>query len=255
MCFLLPISALAASSPQGYSIHECKEQLSALLKRTDSIAFDDQGFSACKALPTDRTLNIVALANLQRSATLTDSFKQYDLDVLLIRNKSGRVVKKLSQKDAIESDAVALRGIAIDTARYQLTSKVRAFGVQAYFTSNSHSYSASYTTINLYVSDGNALKEVLSSLVMNDEAGSGDFDFVDANDICTGTTTQIKRTLAIAKTTNHGYADILVTEKKKQSNSNLVKSVCKTTPLQSTKLYTLQFDGNVYVVPKELIHY
>jgi hypothetical protein len=228
------------------SLADCEDiavQIGAQLTHEDGTTYEDS---------TDKTLRIVALANVQKSTTPVDSFELYDLDVLLLRNESGKISNRLFRKSAFQSNALALSGITIDTARYQLAPQLRAFGIRANFASNSHSYSASYETINLFVFDGKVVKEVLSNLIMVENSGSGDFDFVDANDQCTGSIAETKRILAIAKTTSHGYADLLITENKMQSDSKLVKRECKTTPLYSTKLYTLHFNGDAYVIPKVL---
>lgn len=239
------------------SLADCESlitQLGSELEYPDGTTYEASDLSACKALPTDQTQSIIAFANLQKSPSPVDSLELYDLDVLLVKNESGKILERLFRKSAFQPDALVLSGIVIDTARYHLAPKMRAFGITASYESHSRSYIANISTANLYAPKDQSLTEVLTNLVIYNYSGTGGAEMDAAGDSCTSTVTEIKRTLSIEKTSTNGYADILITEKSNQSESKLVKNDCKTTSSASTKRYALRFDGNVYVVPKELLY-
>lgn len=208
-------------------------------------------FSDCKVWPADPDKSILALAHLQKTVPVDPEEYKHNLDVLLVNTESGKILQHFFQEGAFVSNAVALSGIMIDTARYKLAPEIRAFGVRATFKSNSHMYSVNDKIINLYVSKNQKLKLVLADLIMNDDSNSGQFDMV-GEDSCTITESNTQRTLAIAKTASHGYADLLLQEKTSKSESKLVKNECITATTPTTKQYTLHFNDDVYEVPDEL---
>ncbi len=213
------------------------------------------GFSDCKVHPVDSSKTIVAFARIQGTNS-SDSTDLYNLDVLLVDTKSGKILQHLFQEGAFESDAAAFSGITIDTARYKLAPELRAFGIRASFDSNSHMYALHRQTLNLYMSKDQKMKQVLVDLITLEYADSGEtLDHISIeNDGCTFTKGESKRTLAIAKTAHHGYADLLVQEKTTNNESKLVKNVCVAATTKMTKKYTLQFNGDVYVVPDKLTY-
>lgn len=228
------------------------EKLSIDLKYPRNAVDGRTNFTACKVLPTDKIFSIVAFANPAPADNPEEQF--FDIDVLLVRNSNGTISKRKFQKKQFISNAVALSGIGIEAGKYQLTSQIRAIGIGAYFSSNSHSYSFNAHTINLYVVEGQVIKNVLNNLILAQESSSGDFEFKAPDDHCTGTNTEIYRTVSIGKIHNNGYADLFITEKRIDSDSEPGQgNDCKTTSSKSSKRYTLRFNGNAYVVPKELL--
>lgn len=229
------------------------EKLSIDLKYSWNAGDERKNFNACKVLPTDKNFSVVVFAN----PTLTDDLEEqfFDIDLLLVRNDNSTIFKRKFQKKQLISNAVALNGIGIEVGKYQLTSQIRAIGIGAYFSSNSHSYSFNAHTINLYVAEGKIIKSVLKNLILAQESSSGDFEFKTPDDHCTGTITKIYRTVSIGKIRSNGYADLLITEKRINSDSEPGRGDdCKTTSSKSSKQYTLRFNGNAYVVPKELLY-
>ena len=241
------VSALLLSlSPLSYA--DCKS-LTDSASKTLGYPEIKSGFSDCKVHPVDSSKTIVAFARIQGTNS-SDSTDLYNLDVLLVDTKSGKILQHFFQEGAFESDSVAFSGITIDTARYKLAPEVRAFGIRADFKSNSHSYSINYQTLNLYVSKDQKLKQVLADLTMDMDSNS----FSSDNDYCPTTINETKRTLAIAKTTRHGYADLLLQEEITEDDRKIVRNVCVTTTTKTTKQYTLHFNGDVYVLPDKLAY-
>ncbi len=244
---------LAIAHPSLANCDAIVEKLSIDLKYPWNADDGRKNFNACKVLPTDKNFSVVAFAN----PTSTDKLEEqlFDIDVLLVRSDNGTIIKRKLQKKQLISNAVALNGINIEAGKYQLTSQIRAIGIGAYFSSNSHSYSFNAHTINLYVAEGQVIKSVLKNLILAQKSSSGDFEFKTPDDHCTGTSTKIYRTVSIGKMRSNGYADLLISEKRIDSDSEPGHGDdCKTTSSKSSKRYTLRFNGDAYVVPKELLY-
>jgi len=163
----------------------------------------------------------------------------HDLDVLIVKTDSGEIQNRLFQKGAVSSDAIYFSGIDIDTARYQLAPGVIAFGLRA----NRGGQAAEVQTIQLYVIQ-NKLNQVLSKLSMVEHFAENQTDCPHSSDV--------RRTLAIANTASHGYADLILQEKSIEGEPVRTNTECTVNETKSSRRYTLRFDGNSYVVPKPL---
>jgi hypothetical protein len=225
------------------------EKLNATLYPAGQGMVKDLSFSHCKVWPFDPGKTIVALAHFQEGSSFsvppdnTDGL--YDLTVLVVKSDSGEVVNRLFQKSAFASDAIRLNGISIDTAPYDLARNLRAFGVTAGFSNSSALNSWEHTQISLYVPQGSGLKQVLGNLVSVKRLH-------EQVDDCNESATVALRTLAIATTGSHGYADLILREKKTELKGKKEKNECKVTEKTFPKNYTLRFNGESYAVPKEL---
>lgn len=140
---------------------------------------------------------------------------------ILINNKTGEILSQdeheLRYDGTFES---------IDTGRFWLTKKVRAFGIRYRIGTTRY---GSQQVLDLYVVDGRSIKPVLQGLVLQDVAEACGDD---------GKCTYIfdnNRSIDIAKTNHNGYADIIVREK----------------DLASQKIIEqlLIYDGTTYVIP------
>ncbi len=241
------VSALLLSlSPLSYA--DCKSLTDSVSK---TLGYPDREtenwFSDCKIHPVDSSKTIVALAREQSNPPLDSD--AHNLDVLLVDTESGKILQHLLQEGVFPYDAIEISGVTIDTARYKLTPELRAFGVRANFRSNSQRHIFRYETLNLYVSKDKKLKQVLAKLTTVEYSNSGLEYQQNSEDICTAIEYDIGRTLAIAKTSTHSYADLLVQGKTNKSDSN---NNCITSTTKATKQYTLHFNGDTYVVPDEL---
>ena len=163
----------------------------------------------------------------------------------MVKSDSGEIVNRLFQESAFSSDAIRLNGITIDTAPYNLAKNLRAFGVTAGFSNSSALNSWEHTQINLYVAQGSGLKQVLENLVLVKRLYELDAD-------CATSATITLRTLAIATTGSHGYADLNIREKTTEIKGRKEKNECNETEKTFSNSYTLRFNGERYVVPKGL---
>lgn len=196
----------------------------------------------CKIWPADPRKTLVALAHYQTNSSMSSPASHdglYDLDVVIVETASGEILQRILQKGALDSDALYLKSITIDTGRYLLAPTVRAFGVRA-MRGNPH---ADYETLSLYVARNNELTSVMQNLVtyklFGEPQGPGG---------C-ARSSETKRKLAMAKTSHHGLADVLVLETGLEQDQTVVKDGCEIDEHKSDQHYELHFDGASYVLP------
>jgi uncharacterized Zn-binding protein involved in type VI secretion len=204
----------------------------------------DTDNAACKAWPANPALTVAALP-LPKKGNNDDSGTD-DLEVLVADSATGAVVAHTYQPSAITYDAVRLSGLAIDTARYQLTPGNRAFGVRIKYSGSSRVSPYEGTSLSLYVIDGQTLRPVLDRLEV--DSSNGDWD---GN--CAGTFDAMSRSIEIGPAGKDGYAALKVSEKTTHSISTQTKSDCvsKDQP-QVRAIFELEYRGGHYGVPKEM---
>ncbi len=235
---------LAASSPGFANCEELIIRLNKVLHYPDA---DTRGYIAdCKVWPAHPDRTIVALAHFQEGSGFshpsTSNEGLYDLDVLIVKTGTDEVLYRLQQKGALTSDAIALREVAIDTGRYTLARDAAAFGVRA----NRRKPHAEIQSIRLYVVQGSKLKQVMGKLKTIESFGEnqGLADCTRSSDA--------RRTLALASTSSHGHADLIVQEKLTTVEPVEAKAGCDMKEERITRRYRLRFDGAAYVVPPDL---
>ncbi|MNN30580.1 hypothetical protein D3C81_1442340 [compost metagenome] len=207
------------------------------------------GYSVCKDWPAYDGQTITALSQIEPDPTLSDApdgMGMYDLKLAVMSNIDGKPLARYAQASVYSSDAVRFDGLSIDTARYKLTSDLRAFGVRAGFTGSSRANPFEQAILSLYVREGNVLRPVLEQLVI--ESGNGEWD---TN--CAGEFSHTKRTLDMAKTSSHGFADLIVRSVTTDTQNLVGRDDCEyKETVGKTVLTTLRYDGRQYVVPKEM---
>ena len=91
--------------------------------------------STCEIWPGNPEQSLAVL--LLPQSPQSDDETIYDVDTVVANSKSGAIIVHAYQPSAITSDAVALESVKIDTARWQLTPQVLAFGVSKTFSGSS----------------------------------------------------------------------------------------------------------------------
>lgn len=224
---------------------ECEGLPERLRKELGYLDSETNGyFSACKIWPADRSKTIVALAHYQEGSSFSmpknSSNGLYDLDILVVKTDNGQILHRLFQKGALSSDGIYLQGIDVDTARYQLAPGSLAFGLRV----NHGNPRATIQVLRLYVIHLSTLKQILGKVSMA-EIFSEDQTYCDYS-------SNIQRTLAIANTASHRYADLILQEKSVTNEPFTTKDGCGVKETKSSHRHTLRFDGEIYVIPKEL---
>jgi hypothetical protein len=206
--------------------------------------------TACKPMPNAPGKSIIALADLAEGIGEGEAGSgddgSYDVDVLVVDSDTSRVRNRLLLEKAYESDAVHFQGMQIDTARYRLSPKVRAFGVRAEHAVQSHVAAYSTGALSLFVEQGGHLRRVLADLLVYRYSGESGGD-------CNGSHTEVARTIAIAPTSSKGFADLLVTTSTAEIESHPAGDDCVDDSQKPVVTRTLlHFDGKTYPVPDEL---
>jgi hypothetical protein len=199
---------------------------------------------ACRVWPSypERLLVAVPLIT-EESETLTTG----DLELLVLDASTLKVQQRLRLKERIVDDAIAIKSITFDTARYQLAPGQIAFGVRLTKEGASRVNPFEEVSLSLYAVGSGQLKPVLDGTVVIRSSGEWDGN-------CAGTFERTTRTLAMGKIGGNGYADIIVTEKTSSSTAAVdKKGDCgERSRNDETALTRLAYDGKRYLVPDAL---
>ena len=204
-------------------------------------------FSVCKDWPAYPGLTINATAQFKRGSPSDDpeALSTYDFDLSVLDTAQSKPIATYYKAAAFVLDGVSLREITLDTARYTLTTDLRAFGVRALSTNGSRINPMEENLLSLYVKEGEKLRPVLDKLVVYRYGGEWDGD-------CEGERYEISRAVEIAKTSSHGYADLIVKTLEKDTTSVGTGDACKTkTTDNKPVLTTLHYNGKSYVLPND----
>lgn len=237
---LTPIRLLIAL---GFLAITAQAQAACIVKE-----FDGKSLSRCRVWPAfnDQAISV-------KSTFLPDSADDkdvgtFDLDLSIV-NSSAKTIASYHKPGAYNSDAVNLRDLKIDTARYNVAPGLRAFGLRSMFGHSSHAIPYEKTDLALYVREGSQLRPVLEGLVIYKDNGEWMSN-------CEGEGQKVRRTLEIGKTSHNGFSDLIIT-----SNRSALKTyksgkecVSKTTDLGKTQI-TLSYDGKQYNVPEDFRGY
>jgi len=183
----------------------CPEGVLAAAEQTLSVTPAGDDYADCRKDPADTRHAIVALAYHATDGDAQDDNGDgdYDLDVAVVDIASGDILAHRHEPNGIESDAVSLDRVWLDTARYDLAPGRRAFGVRS---SNwVHCWQCTYgvTTLSLYLRDGKQLRKLLTTTV--EETSNSEGEGGDPAD--TSTTSSV---LCVRRGRHHGLADIAV---------------------------------------------
>ena len=256
---ILPVLALTARADCGPT------QLSAVLNDLHYPLKYDQnqrlidGIIRCQPTSADPGKSVLALSLRHPTQDQhNDHFDIYSLDVVVFRSSDGVVLARYTKPDEFLSDAVELKDIKLDMGQYTLNADTRAFGVRAnYSIAGLAVYN--YQALTLFVQKDSAITEVVSGLVTGEAhydggygprctAFSGETDHLYAGQLI-----EVRRSVEPALQKTNGYADLTITETGKTvSTKNLDGTCVKTTEPPTQSRSVLKYDGDSYVLPKEL---
>jgi len=208
-------------------------------------------FHASKPWPVAPDRSIVATATFQQGSGFSQpeevGIGLYDLEVMVQDDTGAHETARGCFKGALPSDAIELDGLSIDTGRYVLAHGVRAFGVRAHNTHTSRASPSEIERLYLYVQKDDKVVPILGPLDM--ETSFGESDGQD-----TGSSRVTHLSIDMAKTSHHGYADLVVTETYIESQwaPKAESAQGEDSKTEYTKRYTLEFDGATYPLPAEL---
>jgi hypothetical protein len=175
---------------------------------------------------------------------------QFDLDVLVVQQadngntERATIVSRLFQPSALSEDAIRINEIKVDTARYILAPDARAFGLRIVRQGSSRLNPYSNETLSLYVPQGPKLARVLDELEMTLERGESDGN-------CPANFETVRGTLSIARSTSHGYADLLLRQTRTDTRSTAQGEECVTQERPAKfSSQALRYDGTAYRAAK-----
>ncbi|TRC89125.1 hypothetical protein FJV80_10230 [Mesorhizobium sp. WSM4310] len=200
----------------------------------------------CKVWPAHDDL-LLAAVPLIDSAQSVDGQHVGDIELLVVDRKTLQVRQRLLQPRLMNDDAVAIRGIEFDTARYGLAPGVTAFGLRIDMANHSQPNPFNETDLRLYAISGNALRAVLDGLAVAGYGGEGDAS-------CAGSFHSSQVSLAMSPTIHRGYHDIIAVERQDTDEPLPDKDgECQSHPGKSvSRTHRLRYDGSRYPVPAAL---
>ena len=202
-------------------------------------------FKATKIWPLHPKIKIEATATFQEGSSYSspvDDTGLYDLYIKLSNSKTGKMIAELCQKGALESDAISLKSISIDTAPYILSETMHAFGVRASYENNSRTNFGSNITITLFGVSAGKLRQLLGTRV----TGGRGYE-VSLNEECQGTFSDSNSTIGISPNQHNGLSDLLLTEVTNEGEFVQTSSDCveKSSNRKVTN-FILRFSGIEY---------
>lgn len=243
LCLL--VSCLGNATADSHKSQRCSDNLFVSAGRHLQVKnFSDQKSggivvsAVCKAWPHNNNLLLLAFAY----DTATEHQKK--LFVAVFDSKAKRIVQ--TYKRDIEEDALTQIGessLRLDTARYQLSKEVMAFGLRFQSTAIGPSCGdfASGDELTLFVPEGTQLREIFNLPMYRQRWLKGCRSSWQPGD----NSEEAFLTISMKDTATKGYADLLVTAKIDGSgNGELADALAKKN--NRTERHTFQYDGKTY---------
>lgn len=164
----------------------------------------------------------------------------FDSYILIINNKSGKIINKFFEKKAWFSDAVRLDAIGLDFAPYKLNESTRAFGVRLSYSGSSRPNPYSETLLSLFIPSGDSLLRVLKDCSMSSYHGDWDTN-------CNGNFTSEENVLILSENKNNGFKDLIVKSTITNITNIPVKDDCKEEKKVEKPVFkVLKYSNNEY---------
>lgn len=198
---------------------------------------EDAIFKAWSGVP-DRTL--VAWVDYEGttadpSASAPDQPDVIDLTVLVVESSTGRELQRVQLDKVFTSASVQFDHVDFDTANWTLAPGHRAFGVRV-LGRHLGFVAEDTTTLLLLEPAGDTLRQVLA---LKTQAHVATRD-------C-GVGLDVARTIAVARTSTHDRADLVVRERREDTpDDSAHKTNCRPKVKRSERTVTLRFDGTRY---------
>ncbi len=196
----------------------------------------------CKVWPAKPELLIMANA---WQGEEHDGLRSGDLEVLLLDSKTGELKSRYYQENQLDSDAVYVSGLIIDTAPYRLEANNLghwAFGVRVERSGSSRPNPFANTDLTLFVAQGARLRPVLKHYEVSVSGGEWDTR-------CDGVFNQVASTLHLLPTKHKGFFDIEVRSRQEVTRQtyDAKNDDCQSAQvLDKTFKNRLQFNGTEY---------
>jgi hypothetical protein len=194
----------------------------------------------CKRWPAQPELLLLAVP-LQEAVAEHGDTRPGDLEVIVADAATGAVRARARERGRLDSDAWYFAGVSLDTARYQLTGSLRAFGTRVRFTGSSRVNPSSKTALTLYVLHGNALEPVLRDLPVDRYGGEWDGN-------CSGEFARLERTVAVAPSQDSTWADLVIRSRATDIVARDEQGECTRSESTTRSTERVRHDGTGYPV-------
>lgn len=214
--------------------------LDTVLKRLDlNQEKIEKEFTVIKQFPydTNKYICLVALPIEE------EGYTPYDVYLLLV-DRTGEIICKYFEKEALVSDAVRLTGVTIDTAPYDVAPGVRAFGITSshYLQSRPNPYSG--RSLSLFIRQDSGFVKILDDFEVQSYQGDG-------NEMCESTYWDEQNILIMLKNQTDGFNDILIKSKEKVTEHFLVGEDCEERETVKKTSYKLIYSSLVKSYQRE----
>lgn len=190
-----------------------------------------------KTLPYDKDKSVLVIAKY--ASEVTSDYFIADAYVLMIDNLTGKIISKFVEPNAWTYDAVMIMGITIDTGLYFLNKNTRAFGVRVNYANGSQPNPYRESTLSLYITNKNSLKQVLSNYTISQS--NGDWDTT-----CAGEFEDNFSTIDIDKQQTNNFNNIIVKTKTVSTKNTPKKGDCIAKESIKKTTSKLIFNGKEY---------
>lgn len=190
-----------------------------------------------KTLPYDKTKSVIVVPKY--SSEVADDYFVLDAYIMVIDNKTGKIISKFVEPEAWTSDAVILTDISVDTGLYLLNKTTRAFGVRVNYRTQSQPNPYSESNLSLYIIDKNSLKEVLHNYRISRYGGEWDTK-------CNGEFEDSNSTIDIDTIQSHSFNNLIVKTKITKTESKFKNNDCISKESIKKETSKLVFNGKQY---------
>ena len=189
-----------------------------------------------KVIPYSKDKSVLVIPKIVEKDEYSITCDSY---VLVIDNRSGKILNKYYEANALESNAVGIVRIEIDFAPYKLNSTTRAFGIRIFMEGSSRPNPYNNEELSLYVLRNNILVQVLRNFSMSSFSGEWDTQ-------CEGEFVTENKILIMSEKTTNNFFDIIVKDKITTTTKHLIDNDCVDTDTINTETSILHYDKKEY---------
>lgn len=189
-----------------------------------------------KILPYAKNKSVIVIPKIVDQG---EGFVTLDSYLVVIDNRSGKILNVFYESEAWTSDAVVLESIVIDFAPYKLNSTVRAFGIRTKYSGSSrpNPYSGEY--ISLFYPNSGKLIRVLNEFAVYSYSGEWDTN-------CAGEFYSEEKTLVMSEQKTNNLNNIILKISNTTIANAFVNQDCIDEERVVKKTEVLKFDGVEY---------
>ncbi|MDR0183966.1 hypothetical protein [Lysobacter arvi] len=197
---------------------------------------NEWSMSDCKRRPDETSTLLAAVPISAHGGRLKD------IQILVIDLPTQTILARRLERNVLEGDAIYVNTVALDTARYTLEPKQRAFGVRVRWKGSSGPNPYSRETLALYAVLGPRIERRMSGLVTWERSGEWDME-------CAGTFSSVSRTVSVTPR-REGTARLNVTQKTKDERMAKTQAGCSVIEArEAVSRKALSVSGGEYLVP------